>query len=66
MGCNENSGVCFDFTENYLAWDSNGIGRYLVFMAIHGFVFMALTLLLEYRFFQRLCSCLSCVTRSGR
>ena len=65
QGCGDRD-TCIDFTENYLEWGRAGVGRYLVFMVIQGFVFLALTLLLEYRVIQRLCSCLSCFSRRGR
>lgn len=39
--------TCIDFNENYLAWELPGIGRYLIFMAIQGFVYLFLLFLIE-------------------
>ncbi len=46
------------FQTNYLAWDTPGVGRYLVFLAIEGLVFFTLVLLIEYGVF-------SCAPRKG-
>ena len=46
------------FQWNYLAWETPGIGRYLIFMAIEGLVFFSIVLLIEYGVFGKLlCSC---------
>ncbi|KAK7101994.1 phospholipid-transporting ATPase ABCA3-like [Littorina saxatilis] len=66
QGCSPDSDVCFDFTEDYMRWEAPGIGRYLVFMALHGAVFLALTLMVEYNIIQRLCNCFSCFNRRAR
>ena len=42
------------FQWNYLAWETPGIGRYLIFMAIEGFVFFGIVLFIEYGVFRRL------------
>ena len=42
------------FQWDYLAWETPGIGRYLVFLVLEGFVFFAIVLLIEYKVF-RLC-----------
>ena len=38
-----------NFQYNYLAWQNPGIGRYLVFLTIEGFVFFSIVLMIEYR-----------------
>lgn len=47
------SGECIDFNENYLGWESNGIGRMVVFLIIQGFVYFALLLFFESRYLNR-------------
>jgi len=37
------------FQYNYLAWDNPGIGRFLIFLAIEGFIFFSIVLMIEYR-----------------
>lgn len=44
---------CVDFTSNYLAWESPGIGRFLVFMVIQSILFFGLLLCIDYRIFSR-------------
>lgn len=39
--------TCIEFNENYLAWELPGIGRYLIFMAIQGLVYLFLLFLIE-------------------
>ncbi|KAL3853226.1 hypothetical protein ACJMK2_016782 [Sinanodonta woodiana] len=46
--------TCFTFYSNYLTWDSPGIGRYLVFMAIDGFVYFGIVFLIESGLLSRL------------
>ncbi|KAL3853225.1 hypothetical protein ACJMK2_016781 [Sinanodonta woodiana] len=46
--------TCLISYSNYLAWDSPGIGRYLVFMAIDGFVYFGIVFLIEYGLLARL------------
>ena len=36
------------YQENYLSWDSPGIGRFLIFLAWEGFFFFLLVLFIEY------------------
>lgn len=38
-----------NFQYNYLAWDNPGIGRYLVFLTLEGFIFFGIVLMIEYR-----------------
>lgn len=42
--CGDN---CFDFVENYLTWESPGIGKYLVFMAMQCVVYFVFIFLVE-------------------
>lgn len=42
-----------NFQWNYLAWDNPGIGRFLIFLALEGFVFFGIVLMIEYRVFKR-------------
>ena len=42
------------YQSNYLAWADGGIGKYSVFMAMEGFLFMILVLLIESHTFERL------------
>lgn len=44
----ENSPNKIVYQDNYLAWDSPGIGRFLVFLAWEGLVFFLLVLFIEY------------------
>ncbi|KAL3853222.1 hypothetical protein ACJMK2_016778 [Sinanodonta woodiana] len=46
--------TCFTFYSNYLTWDSPGIGRYLVFMAMEGFVYFGIVFLIESGLLSRL------------
>ncbi|KAL3853224.1 hypothetical protein ACJMK2_016780 [Sinanodonta woodiana] len=46
--------TCFTFYSNYLTWDSPGIGRYLVFMAMEGFVYFGIIFLIESGLLSRL------------
>ncbi|KAJ8311155.1 hypothetical protein KUTeg_011294 [Tegillarca granosa] len=39
--------TCIEFNENYLAWELPGIGRYLIFMAIQGLVYLFVLFLIE-------------------
>ncbi|XP_067683949.1 phospholipid-transporting ATPase ABCA3-like [Haliotis asinina] len=45
---------CFPFTENFLDWDSPGVGRYVVFMVFQGILYMSVTLFIEYQVPQRI------------
>lgn len=49
-----------EFETNYLAWANPGIGRYLVFLALEGFLFFFIVLIIEYeivpRFFRQIVS----------
>ena len=38
-----------NFQYNYLAWDNPGIGRYLIFLTLEGFIFFGIVLMIEYR-----------------
>ena len=53
-----------NFQYNYLAWENPGIGRYLVFLTMEGFIFFGIVMMIEYRvlgnFFK---SCLSSTKR---
>lgn len=42
------------FQDNYLAWSNPGIGRYLVFLAAEGVVFLSVVLLIEYKVFRKI------------
>ena len=42
------------YQENYLAWDSPGIGRFLIFLAWEGLFFFLLVLFIEYGGFSNL------------
>ncbi|XP_066910613.1 phospholipid-transporting ATPase ABCA3-like [Clytia hemisphaerica] len=42
------------FQWDYLAWETPGIGRYLVFLALEGLIFFAIVLLIEYGVFRRI------------
>lgn len=42
------------FQWNYLAWETPGIGRYLIFMALEGFLFFGIVLFIEYGVLRRL------------
>ena len=42
------------FQWNYLAWETPGIGRYLIFMALEGFFFFGIVLFIEYGVIRRL------------
>ncbi|KAK7485122.1 hypothetical protein BaRGS_00023662, partial [Batillaria attramentaria] len=55
QGC---SSTCLTFSEDYLALETPGIGRFIIFMVVHGAVFLALTLLVEYRVLDGLCGVL--------
>lgn len=44
------------FQTNYLAWETPGIGRYLVFLAWEGLVFFLLVLFIDYQHFSTLCT----------
>ncbi|XP_070191604.1 LOW QUALITY PROTEIN: phospholipid-transporting ATPase ABCA3-like [Littorina saxatilis] len=46
--------ACLDFSDNYFSFEYPGIGRSVFFMALQGFVFMTLTLLIEFHVPQRL------------
>ncbi|XP_046544464.1 phospholipid-transporting ATPase ABCA3-like [Haliotis rubra] len=53
--CKDSCGdYCFPFTENFLAWDSPGVGRYIVFMLLQSVVYMSVTLIIEYQIPQRI------------
>jgi ATP-binding cassette subfamily A (ABC1) protein 3 len=43
----------FTYQTNYLAWGDGGIGKYSVFMALEGIVFMTLVLLIESHAFEQ-------------
>ncbi|XP_046544461.1 phospholipid-transporting ATPase ABCA3-like [Haliotis rubra] len=45
---------CYTFTENFLAWESPGVGRYIVFMLLQSVVYMSVTLFIEYQVPQRI------------
>lgn len=46
--CKDTCGdYCFSFTEDYLAWESPGIGKYLIFMAIQTVVYFTFIFLVE-------------------
>ncbi|XP_067683951.1 phospholipid-transporting ATPase ABCA3-like isoform X2 [Haliotis asinina] len=49
--CGDN---CYQFNENFLAWDSPGVGRYVLFMLLQGVVYMSVTLFIEYQVPQRI------------
>ncbi|XP_060066248.1 phospholipid-transporting ATPase ABCA3-like [Ylistrum balloti] len=42
--CGDN---CFSFTDDYLAWESPGIGKYLIFMSIQAVVYFLIIFLVE-------------------
>ncbi|KAL8560975.1 hypothetical protein ACOMHN_061189 [Nucella lapillus] len=65
VGCGNETGVCLNFTENYLGWEEPGIGRYVVFMGLQGLLFLALTLLVENGLCRQIRACLCCCTRRG-
>jgi len=44
---------CKNLDADYTAWDSPGIGRSLVFMAVHGFIWLFILFLLESDSFRR-------------
>ncbi|XP_071081913.1 phospholipid-transporting ATPase ABCA3-like [Haliotis cracherodii] len=53
--CKDSCGdYCFPFTENFLDWDSPGVGRYVVFMLFQAVVYMSVTLFIEYQIPQRI------------
>ncbi|XP_046358771.2 phospholipid-transporting ATPase ABCA3-like [Haliotis rufescens] len=53
--CKDTCGdYCFEFTENFLDWDSPGVGRYVVFMLFQAMVYMSVTLFIEYQIPQRI------------
>ena len=39
---------CFKYQDSYLAWESPGIGRLLIFMLLQGFIYFSLVFLIEY------------------
>ncbi|OWF51665.1 ATP-binding cassette sub-family A member 3-like [Mizuhopecten yessoensis] len=45
---------CFSFTEEYLRWESPGIGKYLIFMVIQAIVYFLLIFLVESGMFNQL------------
>ncbi|XP_076469399.1 phospholipid-transporting ATPase ABCA3-like [Babylonia areolata] len=48
------SSYCIEFQTDYLAWESPGIGRFLLFMFLQGLVFMAIVLATDFSLFARL------------
>ncbi|KAL5014325.1 hypothetical protein ScPMuIL_008595 [Solemya velum] len=53
--CRDNCGdQCMLFSDSYLAWESPGIGRYLVFMVLQGIFFGFLAFAIELALFQKL------------
>ncbi|KAK3590752.1 hypothetical protein CHS0354_030992 [Potamilus streckersoni] len=40
--------ACFKYQDSYLAWESPGIGRLLLFMFLQGFFYFSLVFLFEY------------------
>ena len=48
------SDLNFRYQKDYLAWDTPGIGRFLVILPIEGLVFMLLVLSIDYGVFRRL------------
>ncbi|XP_046356645.2 phospholipid-transporting ATPase ABCA3-like isoform X2 [Haliotis rufescens] len=53
--CKDSCGdSCYPFTENFLDWDSPGVGRYVVFMLFQGIMYMSVTLFIEYQIPQRI------------
>jgi len=40
------------FERNYLSWTTPGIGRYLIFLALEGFVFFGIVLMIESGYFR--------------
>ncbi|XP_067683948.1 phospholipid-transporting ATPase ABCA3-like [Haliotis asinina] len=53
--CKDSCGdYCYPFTENFLDWDSPGVGRYVLFMLLQGVVYMSVTLFIEYQVPQRI------------
>ncbi|PVD25014.1 hypothetical protein C0Q70_15511 [Pomacea canaliculata] len=60
-------GACRDFSENFLAWESPGAGRFIFFLLLQGLFFMTLTLAKDYNLFQRLAAYVkqACTRRSN-
>ncbi|XP_070562934.1 phospholipid-transporting ATPase ABCA3-like [Ptychodera flava] len=53
----EYEGITYD--ESYIGWNENGgIGRYLVFLAMEGIVYMALVFLVESKIFRMMWYCI--------
>ncbi|XP_071081906.1 phospholipid-transporting ATPase ABCA3-like isoform X2 [Haliotis cracherodii] len=52
--CKDSCGDNCPFTENFLDWDSPGVGRYVVFMLFQAVVYMSVTLFIEYQIPQRI------------
>nr|CAH59462.2 ATP-binding cassette transporter sub-family A [Pecten maximus] len=57
--CGDN---CFAFTEEYLSWESPGIGKYLIFMVIQTVVYFFLIFLVESGLLNQLFYFLTCKT----
>ncbi|XP_060570838.1 phospholipid-transporting ATPase ABCA3-like isoform X2 [Ruditapes philippinarum] len=48
------SNFCFEFFDNFLAWEKPGIGRECLFMLLQGVVYFIIVLLIEFGVFTRL------------
>ncbi|XP_069101650.1 phospholipid-transporting ATPase ABCA3-like [Argopecten irradians] len=56
--CSACTSNCLEFSENYLMWDSPGILKYVVFMAIQAIFFFVVVLAIEYGVLGQLVYCI--------
>ncbi|KAK7091650.1 phospholipid-transporting ATPase ABCA3-like [Littorina saxatilis] len=47
-------GQCTELSGEYWKWDTPGVGKFLVFLLLQGFVFFLLTVLIESRCYKRI------------
>ncbi|KAG1651998.1 ATP-binding cassette sub-family A member 3 [Nymphon striatum] len=52
--CNGPDSVCLKYSDNYLAWESPGIGRYLIFLLIDFFLFVLILIGIEKHYYRRI------------
>ncbi|KAG1683907.1 ATP-binding cassette sub-family A member 3 [Nymphon striatum] len=52
--CKGPDSICVEYSDNYLAWESPGIGRYLIFLMLDFFLFVLILVGIEKHFFRRI------------
>lgn len=62
--CKSNCTLCTNYTENYLSWERPGIGRYLLAMAVQGFAFVGIIILIDSGVLVRLWYHIRCTSKT--